>query len=466
MDGEGGRPIGPGGGLERYVVISADGHDEPPSHLAKFRDYFDPQYRDDFDRWLAAHDDDGMISFLPPGTEVKRYYDDPFRNSMANVFIQGLGNDPAFFDDASERYFPTEPPGMLDPHERLAALESQGVVAELIYPSEVHFQAALGRQSPELGKAARTAYLRWLSAYCTATPGRFAGVIPIEGSNAGVAIKGDESGAGAGKPDLAAMVADIEWGREHGLFGGVVMPTVGADQPPLVDRFWEPLWSVCEDLGLPLVAHDGLFSAPDAKTAYGTDPTCVVTLRWFERSFFSKRTFLHLMAAGVFDRHPKLKLGLVEQQVSTIPAMFHEFDQLFQTPNMSGARKGLKKLPSQYWYDHGFLCAPFLDAREARELRYDIGVANLCWGGDYPHPEGTWPKMRTAMRHALGGLPHAELKAILGGNAAREFGFDLAALQPIADRVGPSRDDLSSPLPETEVPPSSFSYAFAPNRMG
>ena len=39
---------------------------------------------------------------------------------------------------------------------------------------------------------------------------------------------------------------------------------------------------------------------------------------------------------------------------------------------------------------------------------------------------------------AVGESPEDEIRAIPGRNAARAYGFDLAALQPIADRIGPS----------------------------
>ena len=72
-------------------------------------------------------------------------------------------------------------------------------------------------------------------------------------------------------------------------------------------------------------------------------------------------------------------------------------------------------------------------------LRHAIGLEKLMWGSDYPHDEGTFPYSREALRNAFAGLPHEEIAAILGGNAARVYGFDLAALDAVAARVGPTR---------------------------
>jgi predicted TIM-barrel fold metal-dependent hydrolase len=76
-------------------------------------------------------------------------------------------------------------------------------------------------------------------------------------------------------------------------------------------------------------------------------------------------------------------------------------------------------------------------------MRHAIGVPNIMWGSDYPHPEGTWPHTRAQMRETFHGLPENELRAMLGGNAARLYGFDLNALQRVADRIGPRIGDFA-----------------------
>jgi len=43
------------------------------------------------------------------------------------------------------------------------------------------------------------------------------------------------------------------------------------------------------------------------------------------------------------------------------------------------------------------------------------------------------------MVEVLSGLPENEIEAILGGNAAEFYGFDVEALTPLADRIGPER---------------------------
>ena len=75
-------------------------------------------------------------------------------------------------------------------------------------------------------------------------------------------------------------------------------------------------------------------------------------------------------------------------------------------------------------------------------MRHEIGLGNLMWGADSPHLEGTWPRTRKSLARCFRGMPIREARAILSDNPARLYGFDLAVLQPIADRVCPTVVEL------------------------
>jgi predicted TIM-barrel fold metal-dependent hydrolase len=94
--------------------------------------------------------------------------------------------------------------------------------------------------------------------------------------------------------------------------------------------------------------------------------------------------------------------------------------------------------PSEYFQRNVYLGASCMPRREV-ELRHRIGLRNLMWGSDYPHPEGTWPTTREQMRDAFRGVPEDELAAILGGNAARVYGFDTGKLATLVARIGPEK---------------------------
>ena len=182
-----------------------------------------------------------------------------------------------------------------------------------------------------------------------------------------------------------------------------------------------------------------------------------------ESPYFSVRNLLLLMAAKVLDRHPRLKMAFIEQQIAFIPGLLHDCDQEMGNYSVQNFRRGLEMLPSEYWARHAFVGASFLDP-SSTAMRHDLGIDNLMWGGDYPHPEGSWPNVIDALRYGLGGVPEDELRAILGGNAANVWGFDLELLQGVADRIGPSVELLANPLLEDELPLYATGVTFSPTR--
>ena len=99
--------------------------------------------------------------------------------------------------------------------------------------------------------------------------------------------------------------------------------------------------------------------------------------------------------------------------------------------------------PSEYFNRNiriGASCIPRADV----ELRSIIGVDNMMWGSDYPHPEGTWPHTRNKLIEAFAGFPADEVAAMLGENAVRFYGLDRDRLAAIAQRIGPDAADFAT----------------------
>jgi hypothetical protein len=81
-----------------------------------------------------------------------------------------------------------------------------------------------------------------------------------------------------------------------------------------------------------------------------------------------------------------------------------------------------------------------------------VGVGNLLWGNDFPHPEGTFPYTRELVRRRFHDVPRDEARAILAGNAAALYGVDTAALAPVVERIGPLVDEIHGDTPLQDVP--------------
>lgn len=399
--------------MDRYTVISADCH--AGADLLDYREYLDPVFRDEFDSWAAA-------------------YVNPFADLA---------------DADAERNW--------DSDRRNADLDTEGVAGEVIYPNTIppFFPSSSLAATPpetaselELRCAGLRAHNRWLADFCSLSPERRAGVGQVM------------------LQDLDDAVAEIKQIAKLGLRGGVLLPGIppGAAIPQLYAEHWEPLWAACDEAGL-VVNHHGGNAGPSPLDGWGSSFAIWV----YETHWFAHRALWHLIFSGVMDRYPDLTVVLTEQGAGWIPATLDSLDVAASRyaregsaiARFAGPTAGSLKLkPSEYWARQCYVGASFMRPVECAE-RQDIGVDRIMWGSDYPHLEGTGFFTREALRYTFSGVPADEVAAMLGGNAATVYGFDLAALQPLVDRIGPTVAEVAEPL--DTVPEGASSTVFEPD---
>src|SRR5205807_7267734 len=98
----------------------------------------------------------------------------------------------------------------------------------------------------------------------------------------------------------------VRWAAENGL-RGVNFPHPQWQLPPYEDTSWDPLFSVCADLGMPLTTHIGGGHIGPTYTGLGS-----MGIALMEFPSVSGRNLWHMVFAGVFDRHPQLPLVITE----------------------------------------------------------------------------------------------------------------------------------------------------------
>jgi predicted TIM-barrel fold metal-dependent hydrolase len=379
------------------MLISADCHAGPPPDT--YREYLPNATHAAYAEWLVAAEQQRR--------RRKGLFDDQFMAGFEAEGAEGLS-------------------GAWDPARRIRELEADGVVAEVVFPDSivaggVPFGAGITMNArpidPALTLAGARAHNRWLADFCKASPGRRGGIasIPID--------------------DIEAAVAEIRWVRDHVPFAGVMLPAGTGALPLYHDPRYEPIWASCEALGLPVHIHTG--SGPPDYGDYPFAPILFVC----EAPWFAHRPLTFVVWSGVLERHPALRFVLTEQGAGWIPALLRQWDGLFDRPMFRHLRAALKLRPSEYWMRQCFAGASML-TREECEVRHKIGVQTIMWGSDYPHPEGTWPHTRKHLHATFAGVPEAEVRAMLGVNAARVYGFETAALTADVARVCPSYASL------------------------
>jgi predicted TIM-barrel fold metal-dependent hydrolase len=418
-----------------YLVVSADSHAGPM--LETLRLYVPHSLLDAFDdhvRSIQASGATGMFASTVTSEFGEVSQDDPRQGLLSAEEIR----------EGKERVLRAwENRGSYDPAQRLLDMDADGICAEVIFAGaqngqELPWIGGLGTSATtgsELKVAGRWIWNRWLADFCGESPDRLLGVIEITISDVGEAVR------------------QVYWGAEHGL-RAINFPAPRPDYPSYNSDVYEPFWSAVEDVGLPLVTHNA-----SGEQSFGSAGKGALLLGLYEALWLSRRGLQQLIFGGVFDRHPGLTVGFVEQRGNWIPSTLMELDSAYHgvprnavSSTMLGNTLDMpSRAPSEYWYSNCFVGDSFMAPFEA-QMRAEIGIDNLLWGSDYPHVEGTWPRSRLAMRNTFAGVPEPDVRQILEINPTRIFRIDRARLRPIADRIGPSPLEISKPLEVGEFP--------------
>ena len=311
--------------------------------------------------------------------------------------------------------------GEYEPDVRLRELEDDGISGEVIFPQMAPFGAGLMQYrhdvTPQQSLAGNRAYNYWLADLCSKNPGRHAGVAIIN------------------VDDIAISVEEVREAHKLGLFGGVLLPTSTGPNPFYHDyKRYAPLWTVCEELNMPIHTHSGW--SPD----YG-DVASATTMYISEVDMWAQRPFTALLWSGVFEKHPNIKLIFTETGCGWILETLRVLKFKVDNPIFAHFTKDLSLTPQEYFQRNCFIGASFLAPHEIGS-RYNIGIDKLMWGSDYPHMEGTWPNTMHKLRETFHDVEEGEIRSILGGKAIDVFGFDPALMRGAADRIGPEISDI------------------------
>lgn len=416
--------------MSNVLIVSADCH--AGALPSMYREYLPAKYRDAADAWwlaFAREMADRAGTFFDQEA-VDDYRDKAGDEGFSRLRLAGerlaRSDDDALLAMLSDEESPLAPrKGEWDPAIRLRELEQDGVVGEVIFPQMAPFGAGLMQYrspiDPEQNLEGIRAYNRFLADLCNANPGRQAGVALVN------------------VDDIDVTVGEVRNAKEMGLWGGILLPTHTGDHPYYHHPRYEPLWSVCEELGMPIHSHSGW--SPD----YGDVPAATA-MYISEVDMWAHRPFAALVWSGAFERHPGLHFVLTETGCSWILETLRVLEFKADLPFFQHFTRGLSLRPSEYFRRQCWLGASFLPAHEAVD-RHRIGVDKLMWGSDYPHLEGTWPDTRHALRATFGGMPEPEVRRILGTNALSVYGFDAARLAEAAAKVGPSLADVARSAP-------------------
>jgi predicted TIM-barrel fold metal-dependent hydrolase len=413
--------------VPRVSIVSADGHAVMPTD--RWPEYLEHRFHEHLPR-LRADDAINERSMLP--------LNDALMVPAMEVF------------DTEGVYRAEQWRGAWDAEVRLQELDREGVAAELVYhgffrTADLGFSVMNDTYPHDVIDAGARAHNRWAHDTFGGMSDRFLLV-----------------GAMGAATDLDATVAEIDWIAEHGFVGTYAPGFLGVPGlPPLDDAYWDPFWAACVDGDITLVVHAGYGMAQgyafdqirDAiqkvDAVGGSDMDLVVALAsgLFSSQFFAdlghRQAMWQIMYGGVFDRHPGLKLLMTEVRADWLPETLARLDAAYDERR---ADIPSKRKPSEWWESNCLAGVSFMHKAEV-EIRDEIGVESMCFGRDYPHAEGTWPNTYDYLRDLFAGVPERDTRKILGENAIRFFGLDASEIAAIAERVGPTIEEITGDAP-------------------
>lgn len=295
-----------------------------------------------------------------------------------------------------------------DPEQRLKLMDECGVYAQVLYPN------AIGIGGQTLANEVHDPVLRRLC---------------VEIYNDSMA-EIQESSGGRFLPMPVLPVWSIEESvreaqRVAGLgFRGVNMTSDPEEtgSPDMADRAWDALWEVCADLRLPVHFHIG--GSLTSLNFYGkyfwasqhqnVKPAVGGSMLFLNNA----RVVINSIYAGIFDRHPNLKMVSVESGMGWIPFILETMDyELFENAPQQAAE--LSRKPSEFFQDHWYATFWFeQNGGDLQGLIDRVGEDNVLFETDFPHPTCMYPNPLQAVEERMSALRPETRRKVLGDNAA------------------------------------------------
>jgi predicted TIM-barrel fold metal-dependent hydrolase len=294
-------------------------------------------------------------------------------------------------------------PGHFEPHGKLAAMDRDGVYAEVIFPEVGGAKYCTPVLMGDDWREALSGYNDGMADFASVEPSRLLTAYQLPLFDIDFAVREVQRVAKRG----ARCVQVTPFPTEQGL-------------PDVHDPRYDPLWAALSEAGIAVLNH--LDVKASLWDVFRRDPTPQKGIFTAMPAMALAETLAFWILTGTLERFPKLKVILVEPGLGWLPFFFEtvldaRMHQHYEFP-------GVKLLPSEYFKRQMGATFMYEPAGLAAAYRF-FGPDCLYWSTDFPHPATCWPNSRTVVpeQFAKAGVPEADRRKIVSENALQTFGL-------------------------------------------
>jgi predicted TIM-barrel fold metal-dependent hydrolase len=372
-------------------VVDADVHVTPPPTF--WAEYLSPQFRD-----------------LAPKVESDDEYDYVvFEGTRRPINLMQSQSGRTFEQYKNQGKLSDMRVGGWMVPARLEDMDRDGIDKAIVFGG-----GPLGTGNLELYLDSFDAFNRWQSDFCKDSGGRMLACAYLTTVDVDQTVKGMHAAKARGDVavNLPAFPQSIgQFTKEGAVWQAMTGDPHGERQ--YRDPEFDKLWATAVELDMPITFHLG------ARTSRFKDKVNFLCDLPMGKPAMLEMVNI-LLYSGVFDRHPKLRIGLIESGVGWIPWACEYMDRAWEMQrHWTGVPN--KERPSFYFDQNVY--ASFISDPVGVELRHHSGCKNIMWSSDYPHSEATVPHSHRTIAQNFKGVPKAEMDWIVAGCAEKFFGL-------------------------------------------
>lgn len=393
-------------GPEDLVVVDADTHFTEPWDLwtsrapSKYRDLV-PQVHEDPETghmcWFVGGDQ--MLMRAGGASVINRQ--GKKRSFWSEDIMAGLA-----VDEIHE--------GSFDVASRLALMDEQGVFAQIVYPNVIGFAAGkvLRLEDRDLSKLIIQIYNDALAEWQAESNGRLfpQALLPFW--------------------DIDAAVVELERAVTDLGMTGITMSgePFNGGLPDLAERHWDPLYQACTDLHVPINIHIGSGDQGGMELYFrkvwpSQDDHRRYVLGCVQLELANSNFLTNFCTSDIPIRFPDLKWVSVESGIGWIPYVLERTD--YQLLEVLAEDPSMRRPSAMELFHRNVLACFWFEESAPKHVLEDVGVDNVMFESDFPHPTCLYPDPVTHALEQLRDYDDEVVRKVMGGNAAGLYGIDV-----------------------------------------